>query len=72
MSRRVDGPIGRSAKAWALVIGGMIVVGAVNVLIAWKWFFPDSLSRSWDPDAAVEAPTPAADAAPTPSAPTGG
>ncbi len=65
MGRRVDGPIGRSAKAWALVIGGMIVVGVVNVIIAWKWFFPDSLNRAWDPDAAVE-PAPPADAVPTP------
>jgi hypothetical protein len=52
-----DGPIGRSGKAWALVIGGMILVGAVNVFIAWKWFIPDDMDRYWtDPDAGLVVP----------------
>jgi hypothetical protein len=54
MIRGADGPIGRSAKAWMLVIGGMIVVGAVNVIIGWKWFVP--AREDGEPDAGLVAP----------------
>jgi len=72
MVRGADGPIGRSAKAWALVIGGMIVVGIVNVILGWHWFFPDEMDKNWEPPdagaaAAASAPDGAAGPPPAPA-----
>ena len=54
MVRGADGPIGKSARAWALVIGGMIVVAIVNVIIGYYWFVPSRGETGWE-DAAVPA-----------------
>ena len=40
------GKIGKSCKAWALVLGGMILVGVVNVVIAFR-MKPAGFDENW-------------------------
>lgn len=56
-----------SRKAWALVLSGVILVGVVNVLLAWR-DLPAGFDENWSyADAAVPATTPAPAPAPTTS-----
>lgn len=62
-------PMWNSRKAWALVLGGMLVVGAVNVYIAVR-HLPSNFDK-WDyTDAAVPATNPSTAPAQAPAAPT--
>lgn len=56
-----------SGRAWALVLGGMIVIGATNLYLAFR-SMPDDFDENWRyADAGVEeAPDAAAPASPSP------
>lgn len=55
--------ISNSGRAWALVLGGMIVIGAANLYFAFR-SMPDDFDTHWGtpdagaaPDAAVASPS---------------
>lgn len=52
-----------SGRAWALVLGGMIVIGAANLYLAFR-SMPDDFDQNWrhtdagvEPDAASVSPS---------------
>ncbi|HUH01726.1 MAG TPA: hypothetical protein VML75_07000 [Kofleriaceae bacterium] len=56
-------PISTSGRAWALVLGGMIVIGAANLYFAFR-SMPDDFDENWGhadagvaPDAAIASPS---------------
>lgn len=49
-------PMWNSGRAWALVLGGMIVIGAANLYFAFR-SMPDGFDENWRyADAGVDAP----------------